>query len=234
MCGFSKEQRVRAAFADGLASRAPIGSRHVGVVRSRGHGQWGRGAGRAASAAGARARRGSAPGAAAVAVTSREGVGAAREPPDYKGTRPAAAGVAWRRVSAVSSACACSFSSTSSSSSSSGCRCHCGRVCSTTFQESSETRLWGGRVARSCHLRSRGGAPRVRGRRGFSVAAPATSAAAAAAPVPGCGQTQAAVAAAKGSLPAACAFAWVPARPPPPHVRGRSWSAHSVVSQKFL
>lgn len=43
------------------------------------------------------------------AVTSREGVGAAREPADDKPTRGAAAGVAGRRLSAVSCARACSF-----------------------------------------------------------------------------------------------------------------------------
>lgn len=48
-------------------------------------------------------------GAAAGAVTSREGVGAAREPADDKPTRGAAAGVAGRRLSAVSCARACSF-----------------------------------------------------------------------------------------------------------------------------
>jgi hypothetical protein len=42
-------------------------------------------------------------------VTSREGVGAAREPADDKPTRGAAAGVAGRRLSAVSCARACSF-----------------------------------------------------------------------------------------------------------------------------
>ncbi|KAK2107048.1 hypothetical protein P7K49_016562 [Saguinus oedipus] len=94
------------------------------LARARPMGARGR---RAASVAGARASRGAARGAAAVAVTSREGVGAARELPDYKRTLPAAAGVARPGVSAASSACACSFSSSSSSSSSSGCRGGCGR-----------------------------------------------------------------------------------------------------------
>lgn len=60
--------------------------------------------GRGARAAGARAGRGG-----GGAVTSREGVGAAREPADDKPTRGAAAGVAGRRLSAVSCARACSF-----------------------------------------------------------------------------------------------------------------------------
>lgn len=120
---------------------------------------------------------GAARGAAAVAVTSREGVGAARRQPDYKRTRPATTGVARRCVSAAFSACACSFFPSSSR----GGRGQCGGVCSTTFQESSETRLRGGRVARGGHLGSRRGAPSARGRPGFAVAAPAASAAAAAA-----------------------------------------------------
>lgn len=74
---FSKEQPAGAALADRLASRAPIGSWHVGVARSRGRGQWGRWAGRAASAAGARARRGAGSGGSGRDVTG----GGRRRPP---------------------------------------------------------------------------------------------------------------------------------------------------------
>lgn len=227
--GSEKSSGARAGIADGFASRAPIGSRHVGVARSRGRGQWGRGARRAASAAGARARRGSGSGGGGRDVT-----GGGRRRPLAAGLQANAPGSGGSRSAPrlryllrlrllLFFLLLCS-------------RERRGSVCSTTFQESSETRLRGGRVARGSYFGEPPGSsegaqpPGLRGRCTCHVRRRRCRL------VPGCGQTLAVAAAAavSGSPPAASSPSGSPALPPPPHVRYRSWSARSVLPQQFL
>lgn len=131
VCGFSKEQRGRAANADGLASRAPIGSWHVGVARRRGRGQWGRGARRAVSAAGPRARRGAGSGG-----SGRDVTGGGRRRPLAAGLQANAPG-SGRSRSAPRLRRLFGLRLLLLASSSSSCgRDRCGGVGSTTLQES--------------------------------------------------------------------------------------------------
>lgn len=84
----------------GSASRAPVAPGTSASLARAGAAMGARGPARGLGGGGAGPAK--ARGAAAVAVTSREGVGTARSPPDYKRTRPAAAGVARRCVSGTS------------------------------------------------------------------------------------------------------------------------------------
>lgn len=92
--GSQKSSGARAALADGPRVACPLAPGTSASLASAGATNGGAGPGARPR------RRGRGPravrGAAAVAVTSREGVGAARQQPDYKRTRPAAAGVARR------------------------------------------------------------------------------------------------------------------------------------------
>lgn len=215
--GSQKSSGARAALADGPRVACPLAPGTSASLASAGATNGGAGPGARPR------RRGRGPravrGAAAVAVTSREGVGAARQQPDYKRTRPAAAGVA-RRPSPPPPLLAPApffffFLPTSTSSSSSSIAAATAAVSAPQLSkkvQKLDSEAAGSRAAATSG--SRWGAPRARSRPGFAVAAPVTSAAAAAAWCQAVGrQTQAAAAEAAtalGSPPAACAFAWVP------------------------